>query len=220
MFFDDVSFIETIAGENNTSVFVVPDNIDVMIKNALVLKPESKSVITIEQVRDVLIKLNTKQVHDQYIVIRPADKLSLEASNAILKSLEEPGDKVHFVLVTNSISMLIPTILSRAHIYVLREKFDLKKISCDDEKNKDLAKKLIAAKPRELFELVNEITSKKENVRNRVLNILSISIEMLYKTYLLTGKDVFLKKLSKFNVTYDNIAKNGNIKLHLIADLC
>ena len=61
---------------------------------------------------------------------------------------------------------------------------------------------------------------KKDNVRAWALEILGIAIEMLYKTYLINGKDVFLMKLPKFLVAYENISRNGHVKLHLVADLC
>ena len=47
MFFESVDEICSIAGKVGTSVFVVPANVDVEIKNALVLEPDGKSVITI-----------------------------------------------------------------------------------------------------------------------------------------------------------------------------
>ena len=85
---------------------------------------------------------------------------------------------------------------------------------------KALAKKLIAARPSDLYALSQEIAGKKEKVRNYTLDILSIAIEMLYKTYFINNKDIFLKKIPKFITAYENISKNGNVKLHLVADLC
>ena len=46
------------------------------------------------------------------------------------------------------------------------------------------------------------------------------AIEMLYKTYFLTEKEVFLAKLPKFLAAYDGIYRNGHVKLQLIANLC
>ena len=78
----------------------------------------------------------------------------------------------------------------------------------------------MAARPSELLAIAEEITKKRGEARGRALNILGIAIEMLYKTYLINGKEVFLKKLPRFLTAYENIAKNGHIKLHLVADLC
>lgn len=217
MFFDDVAEIPKIALQTGTALFVVPDEIEASVPGALVLKPEEKTVITIEQVQAMLEKLGLKQTSDIYVVIRPAEKLGLEAANAFLKTLEEPGDKVHFVLVTSEPSMLLPTILSRAAVYYLRLVDDGQVHA--DEKVKAVAKKLMVAKPSELPSLAEEITKKKEGVRSYALSVVGAAIEMLYKSYYITGKAVFLQKLPKFLKLYDSLNRNGHIKLHLVADL-
>ena len=114
MFFDDVNEIPTIAKRSGCSVFVAPDDVKVDLPLAVVLTPEGKTVITIEQVRGVLARLSVKQKTDQFIVVRPAETLGEEAANAMLKSLEEPGEKVHFVLVTDAPSRLLPTAIGWA----------------------------------------------------------------------------------------------------------
>ncbi|MBQ3445706.1 hypothetical protein IJG29_03220 [Candidatus Saccharibacteria bacterium] len=217
MFVDNVKQIAEVASKNGTSVFVVPPSIDVEIKNALVLAPEEKSVITIEQVREVLARLAVKQTSDVYVAIRPAEALGEEAANAMLKNLEEPGEKVHFVLVTNAPSQLLTTILSRAAIYFLRvppkEGIDA------DAKVKDIAKRLMVAKPGDLPALAEEITKKKDGVRSHAILVVGTAIEMLYKSYFITGKDVFIRKLPKFLACYEALSNNGHVKLHLVADL-
>ena len=219
MFFESASEIKEIAGRVGCAVFVMPTGVDLVIKNAFILQPEDKTTITIEQVREVLGRLNTRQRTDQYVVIRPADLLGDEAANAILKNLEEPKDKVHFVLVTDSPAKILSTILSRAAIYFLRSD---KAIDGDieaDEKIKNIAKRLLVAKPADLPALAEEIAKKKDGVRAYAMEILAVTIEMLYKSYYKTGKMVFVDKLPKFLTTYENIEKNGNVKLHIVADL-
>jgi DNA polymerase-3 subunit delta' len=46
-------------------------------------------------------------------LIRRAEELSVSAANALLKTLEEPGSKTHFVLLSSQPEALLPTILSR-----------------------------------------------------------------------------------------------------------
>lgn len=219
MFFDAPEEILEISGRVGCAIFVMPKEVEFEIKNAIVLRPEEKTTITIEQVRDVIGALNVKQITDQYVVVRPADALGEEAANAFLKSLEEPKDKVHFVLVTDSPSKLLPTILSRAAVYFLRRNDVFSNELKVDAKVKDLAKRLMVAKPPELVGVAEEICKKKDNVRAYALEVLSAAIEMLYKSYFITGKDVFIKKIPKFLTAYENIERNGHIKLHLVADL-
>lgn len=220
MWFDDKGDIEAIARKCGTAIFVVPDEIDVAIKNAIVLEPVEKSVISIEQVRDVIAQTMTRQTDDRFVVIRPAEALSDVAANALLKNLEEPGEKLHFVLITSNPSMLLRTILSRANVFYLKGLFDIKNISSCADSDRELAKRLMVAKLSDLVELAEEITKKKENPRAYALVVVGLAIEMIYKTYLITSKDVFLKKIPKFLAAYDAIEKNGNIKLQIVANLC
>ena len=219
MFFENLDEIPDIIKKAGCAVFVLPIDKKLEIKDAIILEPVSKTTITIEQVKEALGSFLTKQNKDRYIVIRPADKLTEEAENAILKKLEEPKDKLHFVLVTDKLSKLLPTILSRAEIYFYKNgNFRFDQISAD-EKTKLFAKRLLVAKPEELVGLAEELAKKKDGVREYVLNILAVAIEMAYKSYFLTLKKGFLDKIPKLIVAYENIAGNGHIKLHLVADL-
>ncbi|MBR2640903.1 hypothetical protein IKD49_00370 [Candidatus Saccharibacteria bacterium] len=220
MFFDNIGEVLNIAKRCSTAVFVVPDSISVDIKNAIILKPEQKSVITVEQIRDVLKTVSNKQIHDQFIIIRPADLMSDVAANAILKNLEEPVEKIHFLLITENVSRLLPTVLSRASIYFLRKNETLDSQLVVDDKIRDLAKRLLSAKPRELSEIVDEITRKKDGVRGYALSVIGVAIEILYKSYFLTSKDIFVNKIPKFLAAYDGVSKNGHVKLQILANLC
>jgi len=219
MFFESTSEILKIAGRVGVAIFVMPDEVQLEIKNALVLKPEGKAVITIEQAREMMARLMVRQTSEQFVIIRPAEKLGPDAANALLKSLEEPGEKVHFVLVTNKPSELLKTILSRASIYFLRVNTEVDGDILVDARLKDLAKRLIVARPADLVALAEEICKKKEGGREYALNVLAVTIEMLYKSYFRTGNQVFIKKIPAFLMAYENINRNGHIKLHLVADL-
>lgn len=220
MFFDTTDEILPIATKSGASIFVLPDVFNYQIKNALIVEPEAKTTITIEQIRGIIGNLSTKQIADYYIIIRPADLMNAEAANALLKNLEEPRDKIHFILLTDSPSKLLPTVLSRSSVYFLRREKKLDKIKSSDVKIKDYAKRLIVANGNELTQLAEEITKTKKNVRSYTLDILSTAIEILYKSYFITNKKVFAEKLPKFLAAYDSINQNGHIKLHLVADLC
>lgn len=218
MFFEQIADLPTIATRTGTSIFVIPADLPINIPRAIILEPADKTVITIEQVRDIMSKLSTRQTSDQFIIIRPAESLGDEAANALLKSLEEPGDKIHFILITSEPSRLLPTILSRASTYILRIKPDSNLQT--DAKTKEIAKKLLVAKGPDLVKLAEEIAKKKDQVRAYALNILGTSIEMLYKTYFITQKPIFIEKLPKFLAAYEAIARNGHVKLQIIANLC
>lgn len=215
MFFDSAEQIRDIAVKTGAVLFVVPDSVAVEIPGAIVIEPDKKSTITIEQMRELMVKLELRQTNDLFVIIRPAEKMGLEAANAFLKCLEEPGEKVHFVLVTSEPSALLPTILSRTAVYFLRM-IDDGQIHAD-EKMKGVAKRLMVAKPGELLAVAEEIAKKKD--RAYALTVVGLAVEMLYKSYYITGKEVFLARLPKFLNLYDNLSRNGHVKLQIVASL-
>lgn len=219
MFFDDLNEVSKIAATVSCAVFVLPNDTEINLKNAQILQPESKASITIEQVQKLIKELITTQKTDRFVAIRPAELLTEPAANAILKTLEEPQEKVHFLLITSEPSRLLPTILSRAETFVWRGgRSGITEIKADFMA-KELAKKLLVAKPTELVTVADEITEKKDGVREWALLILATAVEMAYKSYFITGKKAFLLKIPKLIAAHENISLNGHIKLHLVVDL-
>lgn len=218
MFFDDASKVEEIASRSGASLFVIPDEVAISIPKALIVQPEDTATISVEQIRELISKLELKQVDDLFVIIRPAEKMSLVAANAFLKCLEEPGEKVHFILVTDNPSVILPTILSRTAIYFLRV-VDDGKIRAND-KVKEVAKSLMVARGEDLVAIADKISKKKEAPRAYALEVVGTAIEMLYRTYFITKKDVFLEKLPKFLAAYEALSRNGHIKLSIVAGIC
>ena len=221
MFFDDIKNIEEIAKNTGCSIFVLPKNQikTVEIKNALKIEPEAKSSISIEQVRKITALLNNRARTAQYIIIRPAEALNASSGNALLKNLEEPGENYHFILLTENPSQILPTILSRSLIYFLKTNKTLDDDIVASDEIKKLARQFITATPKDLPALAETIAKKKDDTRAFALEVLGVAIEMLYKSYFKTSNQIFIKKIPKFITTYNNIEKNGHLKLHLVADL-
>lgn len=53
-------------------------------------------------------------------VINDAEKMSVQAQNALLKTLEEPPDYVVIILLTSNMSALLPTVISRSTVLNMR----------------------------------------------------------------------------------------------------
>ena len=217
MFFEKIEQIREIASKVGAGVFVVPESVSVEIPGAIVIQPEEKTIISIEQIHSLVKRTKLKQTTELFVILRPADKLGGDASNAFLKCLEEPGENVHFVLITEMPSKLFPTILSRCAIYYYRQN-ESDSLSVD-ERVKEVAKHLMVAKPADLPIIAEKISKKKEGARAYALKVVGAAIEMLYKSYYITGKEAFLARLPRFLTLYDNLEKNGHIKLHIVADL-
>jgi DNA polymerase-3 subunit delta' len=82
------------------------------------VRPEGKTVITIDQVREVTGRATLRPYEGRRPVwiLDPADRMQEPAANALLKTLEEPAGASLFVLVTAAPSALLPTILSRCQV--------------------------------------------------------------------------------------------------------
>ena len=74
-----------------------------------------KKIISVQQIRS-LIEQITQHAHlakNKIIVIKDADKMNINASNALLKTLEEPPENTIFILLADQIESLPITIRSR-----------------------------------------------------------------------------------------------------------
>ncbi|WFM72673.1 DNA polymerase III subunit delta' [Halomonas sp. CKK8] len=82
---------------------------------------EGKRQIRIGPVREVnaFVAQTAQQGGYRVIVISPAEAMNVAASNALLKSLEEPGGRTLFVLLSDIPSRLLPTIRSRCQHWSL-----------------------------------------------------------------------------------------------------
>jgi DNA polymerase-3 subunit delta' len=72
-----------------------------------------KGVISVNSVRRLYDETKTKLNMERIIIIDYAERMTVQAQNAFLKLLEEPGEGVHFILVSHSLSKLLPTVISR-----------------------------------------------------------------------------------------------------------
>ncbi|OLF55036.1 DNA polymerase III subunit delta' [Pseudomonas chlororaphis] len=81
-----------------------------------VLEPEeADKAIKVDQVRDLVsFVVQTAQLGGRKVVlIEPVESMNINASNALLKSLEEPSGDTVLLLVSHQPSRLLPTIKSR-----------------------------------------------------------------------------------------------------------
>jgi DNA polymerase-3 subunit delta' len=89
-------------------------------KTAKSTKAPSKE-IKIEQIRALadFMNISTHRQGLRVVVLYPAEALNMPASNALLKTLEEPPPGTVFLLASNSLDRLLPTILSRCRKFAL-----------------------------------------------------------------------------------------------------
>jgi len=87
--------------------------------------------IGIEQIRDLEKRLVLKpyRAKIKVVVIDGAEKLTLPAQNALLKTLEEPPENSLIILTSERKDLLLPTIVSRCQVFRLKGEIDLEKNS-------------------------------------------------------------------------------------------
>ena len=77
--------------------------------------------IRVEAVRDMVefTQRTASSSQDKIVLIYPAEKLNLYASNMILKTLEEPAGSTRFIVSSEAAHQLLPTIRSRCQTHTM-----------------------------------------------------------------------------------------------------
>ena len=85
----------------------------------LINSDEGKEQISIDKVRKSFDFINRSSLNNDYriVLINNAEYLNINSSNALLKIIEEPNDKLIFILIHNTSHKLLETIKSRCIIF-------------------------------------------------------------------------------------------------------
>ncbi len=77
-----------------------------------------------EQLLELQEEFNKKSFEGskKIYIIKGADKMNVQASNSILKFLEEPVDDIMAILIVDNVNLLLPTIVSRCQVMKLNKK--------------------------------------------------------------------------------------------------
>lgn len=107
-----------------------------------------KRNITVAQIRAMQHRLTTRPTLGarRVVIIDPADDMERNASNALLKSLEEPPRGTFFVLVAHRPGRLLPTIRSRCRLlrFPLLPDAEIARLLIDEEPQADASAREIA----------------------------------------------------------------------------
>ncbi|MFO1052113.1 MAG: DNA/RNA helicase domain-containing protein [Planctomycetota bacterium] len=81
----------------------------------LLAVPEDKTEIPVESVRELIEKLQMRPMEGgaRVAIVDPADRLNEQGQNALLKTLEEPGEDAFLILVVDRPEALLDTVRSR-----------------------------------------------------------------------------------------------------------
>lgn len=195
------------------------------------VKPEGSSV-KIENIREIIFDsyLTPVEGRKKIYIVYDADKMTLEAQNSLLKTLEEPPSESIFLLLSQNIKNLIPTVVSRCSviekikpyekcdisqewaeklIYLVKERsFSLEKIDiynqiCAYEDKETLLEFLLTLYRDMLVAKTNsKVRFMNENYRNLIINLSD-----LYSIGELIGI------IDRINKTIEYIKSRGNENL-------
>ena len=185
----------------------------------LYIEPEGNSV-KIEQIRYIQRKIQEKPIisNKKVYIINDADKMTTEAQNCLLKTLEEPPEYSTIILIGSNENMFLSTIKSRCMIIhfskiedekirkYLEEKYELKDISTNmlEMFQGSIGKAILLKDKKEQYEKIELII--KSLSQKSIIDILNMS-EILYKSKeeifdILEYINVILIKLAKTDYEY------------------
>lgn len=172
----------------------------------------------VDDVRNIIEEVNKKPYEGdkKVLILYKCDKMTVQAQNAFLKTIEEPPNGVHLILLSDSLETILDTIQSRCQIYKLtplskEDILDYIEINYSDisKEDKQAALAYSTGIPGKVDKFINDDNLKK--LRN-------IAID-LFKDMLSREPGLVLK--------YQNLLKNSkeeqsdllNILLMLIRDI-
>lgn len=100
-------------------VLLNTNNLDTCLDYKYVCKESDKKEFSVERIRkEVLddIYIAPAMSDRKVYIIDDGETLNSSSQNALLKTLEEPPQNVHIIIISNSLNTFLPTILSRINV--------------------------------------------------------------------------------------------------------
>ena len=151
-----------------------------------IYKKNDKKIIDIDQIRDMIQFTNQTAFNNdkRFIIIENVNLLGINSANALLKSIEEPNNKIHFILINNSEFKVLETIKSRCLEFKLNllnpEVIEIVNYHFDNDIYKDINLDFVNNynSPSFLISLVNFLESNDLSIKdNSIEDLLSYIIK-------------------------------------------
>ena len=90
--------------------------------NLFIVEPDGQ-MIKKEQIKQLIDEFSKTSLESgpRVNIIQEADKFNLSSANALLKTMEEPGEEIYQIMITENIQSLLPTIRSRGELIHFKE---------------------------------------------------------------------------------------------------
>lgn len=165
-----IYFVARLAGKINDEEFLrrAKENIhpDVVVIEPEIVEDKKGRIrekeIIIDQVRKMQerLKFFPYELKQKFCLIKKAQKLNAEASNALLKILEEPTESTFFILLASDAESVLPTIASRCAVL----RFVETKLPKWKEENRERLRKIFKEEIHEKFDYAGKISKDKNEM--------------------------------------------------------
>ena len=110
----------------------------------IIKRNKNKKSIGIKKIREAILFLSTKPYseHNKVIIIESAQRLTTQAQNALLKTLEEPPKYAVIILEAKTEESLLPTVISRCRRIIAHKNEDEYKLALEQAKELSFGKVL------------------------------------------------------------------------------
>ena len=185
-----------------------------------ILNPEDENSIGIEQVKELQQTMRFKPFQEevQVGIILQAQKLTHQAQNSILKSLEDSSETSIYILCVDNEKNLLPTIRSRG--IILYPKHDKKNQRIEKEKSQieNVIETFFTLSPVEQFNIIEEYSEEKDTSLtfiNGIEESLRDQLELDIKNGNIDSSQRNLEFLKTVEKSREKISSNCNRKLTL-----
>lgn len=164
----------------DTKVALIKSKISLSLYNTHILSPvNSLGIDEVKTIKKILSK-KTFAGGDRLIIINNIEKATTEATNALLKILEEPPAHTFIILTTSNLHQILPTITSRCQI-VSDFKQTSKQIALDFDEEMKLLKKILIAGYGERIIISLSAGKSKDEVEKILDSLLMLCRQLLYQ---------------------------------------
>ena len=125
----NLSHAQLISGEDGIGKSILAEILGKLILNGdlnreyvdIINYKPSKASFGVDDVREIIDEVNKKPFEGdkKVIIIHQGNKLTIQAQNALLKTIEEPPTEVYIIILCVSLELILDTIKSRCEIYKL-----------------------------------------------------------------------------------------------------
>ncbi len=208
--------------------YKINDSLSLLISNNShpnifkIQKKKDKKIIDIDQIREMIQFTNQTSFNNEkkFIIIEDINLLGINSANALLKSIEEPNNKTHYILINNSEFKILETIKSRCLEFKLSlknsEVIEIVNYNFNNNKYNDINLDFVNNynSPSFLILLVNFLETNELSIKDcNIENLLAYIIKN--KLYI---SDEFIKEYMNLFIElffYKNINNSKNISFKI-----